>query len=181
MKKINCLFSVILLIFCFSIPSYSETKNITFGVGAGLGIPLGDWSDVYNVGFGLKGNVFYSIRPQIDIVGNVELYHFTGGEEYSLLGVVEYEWDYSLTRLCFAGDGRYTFTGKVKFFGQAGLGLYYDMSKVESDLFGSESDTETNIGFRFGGGVAFGNIEIIGIFHLVEDSNMLTINALYRF
>ena len=179
MKKITCVFSVILLIFCFSIHSYSKAKNITFGAGAGLGIPLGDWADAYNIGFGLKGNVFYSIRPLIDIVGNIELYRFTGGVEGSM-GGIKYEWDYSLTRLCFAGDGRYTFKGKFKFFAQAGLGLYYDMSKIKFDSE-SVSDNDTNVGLRFGGGIAFGNIEIIGMFHLVEDSNMLTINALYRF
>jgi hypothetical protein len=156
-------------------------RKIAFKIGGGINSPLGDWADYYDLGFGAYGSIIYPVQPRFDLIGGVEFFRNTGGME--ALGC---KTDCSLSRFIFFGDGRYNFKGKgVTFFGEGGLGIYYDRTKSKISfleiMISEVSDSETNLGFRVGGGVAFRNIEIIGMFHIVEDSNMFTLGASYRF
>lgn len=178
------LVSIILGLFCLSVIGYSQTREISFKVGGGFGLPSGD----YNIGFGGDISVIYPIRAQIDLVGGLGFFYRPGeSAEYNYSGY-EAKVDLSSSRIILSGNGRYKFKGKTVFFCQGGLGIYFDKQKVEGEydvwFLGKQtfsiSNSETNLGLRLGGGIEFTNIEVLGMIHIVE-STMFTVTTSFRF
>ena len=178
------LVSIIFGLFCLSVIGYSQTRELSFKLGGGVGFPSGD----YNIGFGGDFSVIYPIQTQIELIGGLGFFYRPGeSSEYSFSGY-ESNVDLSSTRIILSGDGRYKFKGKTAFFCQGGLGIYFDKEKVEGEyeivLLGRQtfsiSDSKTNIGLRLGGGIVFTNMEIMGIIHIVENT-MLTVTTSFRF
>jgi len=154
-------------------------KEPSFKVGGGMSLPLGDWADYYNMGLGVNGSLILPVHQDIDFVGEIRYSRF-GGKEEKPWGM---EAELAFSRFIFTGNGRYNFRGRIKFFTETGLGIYYDRLKtsIAEGTF-SETESDTNIGFRFGGGgIVMDKIELTAVFHLVEDSNMFSISASYRF
>jgi len=165
----------------------ASQRKVAFKIGGGINAPFGD----YDIGFSVNGSIIYPVSPVIDLIGGVEFSSSTGkGAKYEY---EHYEWeaDFSFSRIIFFGDARYTFKGEIDFFAEGGLGIYSDKEKIEAErelwLFGlniitlSISDSRTNLGIRIGGGIVFSNIEVMVMSHMVEDSNMFTLLASFRF
>jgi len=159
------------------VPRREPTKRYSFRAGLGLSFPSGDWADLFNLGLGLSaGNGFSIVRQQmfdIELLGSIEAHMFFRKSEYS-----EINW----TRLILSGDGRFNFkVDPITIFVQGGLGLYLDSLEI-SVWWWKEEGTELRFGPRIGGGIACRDLEIIAMYHLVEN-NMFTVmgSVIYRF
>ncbi|MFQ6083951.1 MAG: hypothetical protein ACE5WD_11440 [Candidatus Aminicenantia bacterium] len=150
-------------------------RAFTSKLGIGVAFPSGDWSDLFTIGLGANISGSYSIlsQPQIDLIGGLEGFYFFRESGYV---------DVSMSRILLFGDCRF---GKkinnISFFAEGGLGLYLDILEVEV-WWWRTTESEFEIGARLGGGVTFGNFEIMGMYHIVE-RNMFTImcSYIYRF
>jgi len=173
-------------------PSYPVKRRPAphaFKIGGGINTPFGDWSEYYDIGFSVNGSVIYPVSPGIDLIGGAEFSRSTG--KSTKYKYDDHEWgaDFSFSRIIFFGDARYSFKGETKFFVEGGLGIYSDKEKIElkTESWWGEtetlaiSDSRTNLGIRIGAGAVFSNIEIMGLFHMVENSNMFTFVASFRF
>jgi hypothetical protein len=68
MKSITALF--FFLIISFSV--YAQKSNFAVGINAGVGVPVGDFSNFYNTGFGGDAHFYYHL-------GNQAIFSFTAG------------------------------------------------------------------------------------------------------
>lgn len=120
-------------------------KNFLFGLGVEGSFPMGDWSDVYSIGFGLDVNALFRIVDNLYLGGYFGSSIFLSEHNLTLLRLqpmaqVQY---------------RYPLSQKLHVFGGLGLGLaidtvwysgYYDSSETKvafaTDLF---------IGIKYGG------------------------------
>ena len=148
-------------------------KAFVFKSGAGIAFPSGDWSDLFTIGLGANISGSYSIlqQPQLSLIGGIEGLYFFRESGYV---------DISMSRLLVYGDCR--FGKKINsfgFFAEGGLGLYLDILEVDV-WWWSATESEFEIGARVGGGVSFGNLELMAMYHLVE-RNMFTIMLSYGF
>jgi len=148
-------------------------KAFVFKSGAGIAFPSGDWSDLFTIGLGANISGSYSIlqQPQLSLIGGIEGLYFFRESGYV---------DISMSRLLVYGDCR--FGKKINsfgFFAEGGLGLYLDILEVDV-WWWSATESEFEIGARVGGGISFGNLELMAMYHLVE-RNMFTIMLSYGF
>lgn len=145
------------------------TKKYSFRAGLGISFPTGDWSDLFNVGIGLNVGNSYSIVRQpmfdIDLLGSLEAHIFLRKEGYT---------DINWTRYLLSGDCRFNLkVDPITIFAQGGLGLYLDVFEIIT-WWWKEEASEFKFGPRIGGGIAFRNLEVMAIYHMVED-NMFSI------
>ena len=177
-------FSVVLATFGFSAQGQ---KKVNFYAGAGAQLPLGDWSNVADMGFHLQAGILYPIYKMVDIQAGMGFFYNTGGEEY---------YDLKVSNVVVSVDGRYNLPlGKTKLFLVGGLGTYFRHAKLTAEYVvmdvvqsaviqaaDSVTANETNIGLRLGAGVALGkNFEVSAMFHIVSDANMLNLGIAYKF
>jgi hypothetical protein len=143
-----------------------KTFKPKFGLGFSFS-PGGDYSELFNLGIGasLAGGLSISSTPPIDLIGGIDAFTFLRKGSYT---------DVNFTRLILYGDIRIGQpVGNIKLFAEAGLGLYFDMLDIET-YWWYATDSEFNMGARFGGGMSFGNFEILAMYHAVS-GNMFTI------
>ncbi|MDD8019978.1 MAG: outer membrane beta-barrel protein [Acidobacteriota bacterium] len=189
MKSLKVLAGVLCLVLVLATFGFSaqSQKKLNFYAGAGLQLPLGDWSDAADIGFNVQGGVLYPVYKMIDIQGGIGFFYNTGGESY---------YDLKVSNIVISVDGRYNLPlEKVKLFFIGGLGTYFRHAKLTAEypelmmdeyavIQAVESSTtnETNIGLRLGAGVAIGrHFEATAMFHVVSDTNMLSLGVAYRF
>jgi len=161
-----------------TIPPVREEKRKRFALRLGLGLafPSGDWSTLFNLGLGaMIGNSFSLVQNRnfdVALIGSFDGYMFFREAGYT---------DISWARILLAGDLRLTLkVDQFSIFGQGGVGIYFDILEVSHWLWGRADTSEFRFGPRLGGGFAYKNIEILGIFHLVEDK-MFSIMMVWTF
>jgi hypothetical protein len=154
-----------------------KKKKYALRVGLGLAFPSGEWADLFNLGLGVMiGNSWSLVQNQtfdVALIGSFDGYIFFRESRYT---------DISWARLLLAADLRFSLkVEQFSIFGQGGAGVYLDIIEV-SDWWGRTSDSEFRFGPRIGGGISFGTIEILGLYHLVEDKMFsLMLVWTYRF
>lgn len=123
------------------------------GAGAGLSIPVGDLSDGAGIGFHFGGTYTYMVNEQLGVGGDLG-YHLLGEKDVTI-GSNSISSKLSLVQ--YGAHGKYVLPTQsdVHPFLKVGLGLYSAKAEVESNVVGvsGSSDTETEFGFNFGGGV----------------------------
>lgn len=134
------------LIALFVIVGTSQVySNNPMRVGGELGLqlPMGDFGDGANTGFGLSGIFQYDLQPQITVGGTIG-YQSWGGKtdgfswsNIPIMGLVNYK---------FNTEGLIPFVG-------AEFGLNMLSVTVDSGFFGSFSSSSTEIGLNLLGGV----------------------------
>lgn len=148
----------------------------TVGAGAELALPMGDFSQVYGVGFGATGKVFYGISEAADITGTLGYLHFGMKEEHAMMsghmGMVPIMFGY-----------RHDFGG---FYVEPQLGLTVISSKITMDgmdlgFMESGSSSTTKLGLGLGGGHRFGNWDLGLRFQLVDNLNFIGARIGYNF
>lgn len=184
----NVIVAVIMLIMC-SVTVVSAQNGFgvrDWDVTAAIDVPMGDLGDFAGVGFGIGSDVFFwspESQPDIQVGGRAAFNYFTEdigtATSFELVPTVRYNMPSS---------------GSVRFFGQAGLGLFFFGTKYDYDIpsytiggityggsSGDESDSETKFGITVGGGaiVPFAGKEVVlmPLFNLVEDANYLGLNV----
>src|SRR5690606_25333250 len=111
--------------FLFAVSVMAQDGFHTIGVGAEIALPIGDFSDAYNIGFGVTGKVFYGLNDNADITGTLGYLHFGMEEVQSISGHI------SMIPIMFGY--RHDFGG---FYAEPQLGLVALRSKVDSVDFG---------------------------------------------
>ncbi|MBE0539709.1 MAG: outer membrane beta-barrel protein [Ignavibacterium sp.] len=71
------LLSILLLAVLFTGFINAQSK-MAFGLQAGVAIPLGDFGDGYDLGFGGQGTFAYHINPMFDVTGSVGYLTWSG-------------------------------------------------------------------------------------------------------
>lgn len=141
-----------------------STKRRSFRAGLGISFPSGDWSDLFNLGIGLNvGNSFSIVRQaafDIELLGSLEAHIFLRKAGYT---------DINWTRFLLSADCRLNLKADpVTFFAQGGLGVYLDVLEIIT-WWWKEEASEFRFGPRIGGGIAFKNLEVMAMYHMVED------------
>jgi hypothetical protein len=144
------LLSVLLLAVLFTGFINAQGK-MAVGIQAGIALPMGDFGDGYDMGFGGQGIFVYHINPNLDITGSAG-YLTWGGKEG----------DYTFSSIPILAGVRYYF-GKDKFnpyvAGELGMHFYtFDVPEVVIPGYGTiggGSESSSNFGFGFGAGFLY--------------------------
>lgn len=159
------------------IPVACAQAQLSYDAGVTFGQPTGDFGDCCKAGFGIAGDVFYSLPslPNLGVGGRLAWNRFSlddsvpgvdGGNE-SIIEILP-SVRYSLTP---AGS-------QFGFFGQAGVGLYR-WSYTEETSFGDFDDSGSDFGFAFGAG-ATGKFSdtmsfmLMPMYHIISTENTNT-------
>lgn len=172
MKKFYCVFVLV----CMSMMGYAQEGFYKVGAGAEVGLPMGDFSDLSDIGFGATGKVFYGITEDGDITGTVGYLYFGLKSDSYVSGNI------SMIPLQFGY--RHNFNG---FYAEPQLGLMFISSKVTIkggggmfDSF-SGSASETKFGLGLGGGYEFGDWDLGIRYQIVEHANFIGLRVGYNF
>jgi hypothetical protein len=150
--------------------------QLTYDAGVNFGQPTGDFGDGFNAGFGIGGDVFYSLPalPNLGLGGRLAWNRF--GADDGIAGVD----GGNMSVIEVLPSVRYSFTpseAQFGFFGQAGVGLYHWSSTIET-AFGDMENDGNDFGFAFGAG-ATGKFSdtmsfmLMPMYHIIstEDTN----------
>jgi opacity protein-like surface antigen len=139
----------------------SATKPTSFGVHAGVGLPLGDFGSAVGTGFGVHGTIWYqAANPKLRFRGDVGFDRFSGENSISV-GNVSVSSSSTLipimgSALWSLGDPKSASTSKPYLIG--GAGLIAARGSFESrvgNVTTSDSETDFNLGIQIGAGVEF--------------------------
>lgn len=138
--------------------------GMTFGLNAGVAMPMGDFGDFAKLGFG--GGVYgdYWVSNAFGIGADIMYNRFSGDEDVT--GP-----DVSFTDIQFGGHLKYAFPMEGSSFApwlQAGFAAYN--GKVDGVTGGDDSSTD--MGFNVGAGLGFWSsptmsMGVLGLFHNV--------------
>lgn len=124
MRKLYSFLSLIIMISVFSGISNAQNK-MSLGVQAGIAVPMGDFGDAVDLGFGGQGNFVYSVAPNIDITGSLGYLTWS----YKLESDVT---SGSFSSVPLLAGIRYTFPAKgFAPYVMAQLGLHFVSSSIE--------------------------------------------------
>lgn len=130
-----------------------DARAVRFGVQAGLSLPTGDFGDAANMGFLVGGTM--DLRPaSLPVYFRADLaYQRWGLESVDFEG---FDIDGNASQISLAGNVVLPFPteGMARPYILGGLGFYRTTLNLEIE--GVEDDeSETDLGFQFGGGVQF--------------------------
>ena len=142
------LLSILLLAVLFT--GFINAQNkMAFGLQAGVAIPMGDFGDGYDMGFGGQGNFAYHISPMLDVTASVGYLTWSGKEA-----------DFTFSSIPVLVGARYYF-GQAKFnpYVAGELGMYFstfDVPEIVIPGFGTiGGGSESGSDFGFGAGAGF--------------------------
>ena len=151
MKKALAVFVVLFLLIGISnaqVGKMAVEPNIT------LALPLGDFGDANNIGFGGTVTFMYRVIPQLDLTGS--LGYLTWGYK---------NFDGSFSSIPFLVGARYYFSqGSITPYAGAELGLHFSSASIEIPSYtvfgqtyggGTQTVSSTDFGIGFGGGALF--------------------------
>lgn len=146
-----------------------------YGQGV-LALPMGDFGDIANIGFGAGVGISVPSSPELDFRGEISYIHFTTEDvmgadlSFSMIPVV-FLAEYDLESAYLLG----------------GLGIIWRKSKTEfddEDFFGNDSisSTDTELGLIVGGGLALSpSVNLEGRLNIISDSNFLSAHVAFGF
>ncbi|MBN2572126.1 MAG: outer membrane beta-barrel protein [Ignavibacteriales bacterium] len=163
MKKIL----VILFVLMFAGFTFGQGK-MAIGIQGNLAIPMGDFGDAYDMGFGGLLSFYYNVNPNIGIGLN------TGYQTWS---ATNYD-NYTSSSIPVLAAFKYSF-GKGSFLPYLALGVggYYSMVSYEYTILGvtySGDDSEFNFGVNGGLGFVYQTSPSLGIDVGVKFSNIFS-------
>jgi opacity protein-like surface antigen len=158
-KKINL--GLLLLVSLMALPAlvYGQGK-ISFGAGGELALPMGDFKDAYNTGFGGTGSIFYHYMPQMDLLLNAG--YITFGSDID---------DVSFSVIPIQAGAKYFIVPEGGLYAGALLGVH--MAKAK---FGDDSESKTKfsfapmLGYQYPLGPSM-KLDISGRYQVVSDAN----------
>jgi hypothetical protein len=176
-------FGVLLL--AVLLTSFINAQSQGISVGANLALPIGDWSNSANVGFGGTATYERSFAP--NIVGQVYTGYISfGGKDSGLDG---YSYSYSMVPIMLGI--KYFFQPNTGFYANGLLGvniLSVDVSvpaEISPYYSGStSSDTKFGLGVGAGYEIPVGGknaVDVSANFMLVSDANYIGARIAYRF
>ena len=137
MKKVMRLTILVICLLALPAMVYGQGKTALSG-GLELSLPMGDFGDLVNTGFGLTLGGVYHYQPQMDFMAY--LGYISWGTESD---------NFSFSAIPVQFGGRYFFMAKQDGgpYGGALLGIHMLKSKSDYGINGENSDTETKFSF----------------------------------
>jgi len=175
------LFSIVLLSVLFT--GFINAQSQGISIGANVALPMGDWSDGANTGFGGTATYERSFAP--NIVGQVYAGYITfGGDEAE-------GFSYSYSMIPIMAGVKYFFQPGKGFYANALLGVHMFTADVdvpaEYEAYysgGSETSTEFSFGVGAGYEIPVGGknaVDITAHYMLISDANYIGARIAYRF
>lgn len=166
---------VLLVIFLAIGNLNAQEGKMHAGGQVGISLPMGDFGDAANMGFGFAGNFFYGVNNNIDATASIG--YISWGSEAD---------GASFSNVPILVGARYYFQrSQFTPYGVAELGINSLSFTYESDFFGDYSVTSTEFGLNFGGGFLYnlGNmdLDVNAKINIISDANHLTLFAGLRF
>lgn len=172
MKKLALTF---LFIFC-TFAVLSAQNKMAVGAGLVVSLPMGDFGDAANTGFGGTATFELGFTPQIVGVGHIG---------YIVYGTESDEVDFSTVPLLVGV--KYFFVPKMGLYGIGQIGLNFFSVTVEiPEVFGfgggSISETSTEFTFVLGAGYEVPvspnfSLDFSGTFNMISDFNSIQLRA----
>ena len=173
--KIKSLFTVIALMLAAA-SAHAAAGDVSLGLKAGLGLPIGDFKDFAATGFHLGATGDYAFNDRFSLGGDL-VYHTFGGNdqlEKDLSASLGQSVDFKFSIIQITPHLRFSLPteGTLAPYVQLGLGLYRSTGK--SDPGGSDSSTP--FGFHIGVGADIKKAEsytygFSGEFHQISSSD----------
>ncbi len=135
---------------------HSASQPLHFGIGAGVAMPMSDWSDVVGTGFHLEGVGTKNLSGSPMFLRGEAAFTMFGSKTLATGLGAGNDWKGSGSQLAGMFDVGYNFvsTSSVKPYVLGGLGLHHSTMKV--DFGGSTaSDSKDDLGVNLGGGMRF--------------------------
>lgn len=181
MKSKKIFIIVISLVTCLSLSkTYAQ-----FSAGVELGLPMGNFSDISNIGFG--GSVRYegSIKNKLNWTASIGYLSFSG-KTFTVNNVSIPFGNSAIVPI--TGGIKYYFSGANDgFYGTADLSLnfvsfyVYSYNSGNGGGYNLASANESRLGFAPGIGYRTGNWDFSGKFNLISDLNYFGLRAAYIF
>lgn len=177
------LLSVLLLAVLFT--GFINAQSQGVSIGGNIALPIGDWSDFANLGFGGTATYERSFAP--NIVGQAYAGYLTfGGKDADVQG-----FSYSYSMIPIMAGAKYFFQPGKGLYANALLGLTIVSADVDVPAAyqgygfdGSTSSTEFSLGVGAGYEMPVGGknaVDISAHFMLVSDANYIGARVAYRF
>jgi hypothetical protein len=144
MKKILAVLFVVFLVAGFT----NAQGKIALGVNAGVALPMGDFGDGYDMGFGGNGLFVYHASPNVDVTGSVGYLTWSGKDALD---------GFTFSSIPVLVGARYLFgQGKFNPYIGAELGMHFANSDYEYELLGvTYSGSASDSYFGWGAGAGF--------------------------
>jgi len=175
------LLSVVLLTVLFT--GFINAQSQGVSIGGNVALPIGDWSDVANTGFGGTATYERSFAP--NITGQVYAGYLTfGGDETE-------GFSYSYSMIPIMAGVKYFFQPGKGFYANALLGVHLFTADIDypaeyEEFFTIDSETSTEFSFGVGAGyeIPVGGknaVDISAHYMLISDANYIGARIAYRF
>jgi hypothetical protein len=172
MKKV---LTVVAIIFLLIGTANAQQGKMFAGGQVGISLPMGDFGDAANMGFGFLGNFYYGLNQNLDLtasVGYISWGSDADGASFSNVPIL-------------AGIRYYFQRSQFTPYGVAELGINNMSFTYDSEYFGSYSATSSDFGLNLGAGFLYnlGNmdLDINAKINIISDTNNLTLFAGLRF
>lgn len=147
MKKLTL---TLIALFFISLTTFAQKGNNQISIGLDAGLPIGDFSEGYNFGFGATFKGLYGIGS----AGQLEL--TTGYLHFPLEGSTSSASGSTAIIPIFAGYRHHL----NSFYLEPQVGVSILRSSIDIEGLGSESTSETALGWAVGVGYLFNNFDL---------------------
>jgi len=152
--KLRSTFLALLLAAVVAAPA--AAAELWAGAQAGIGIPIGNLSDVASTGFNLGVHGLYRLTDQFGVGGELGWQSYGGNDDFekNLSALNGQTVDATLRIIPVLAYAEYRLPGQTSMvpFLRGGLGFYNLASKFEGQTF-TDKDNETKFGLHVGGGL----------------------------
>jgi len=137
-----------------------------------LALPLGSFSDISNIGFGVLGRFEYTVMPQLNLTGRLGFTYFVGKHDLKF---------WTIPILVGA-----KFVVAPNFYVAGEIGLFNNHSAIDIPGFGTVSGSETDFGLTAGAGYRLNDLDLRLQFEFLDlgnagDSTALVASVGYDF
>ncbi len=162
-KRITFLF--VLTAFFFT--AQAQKGEMKVGIGADLGLPIGNWSNGYGVGIGGTAKGFYGLNDDAGLTFTTGYIKFNGKDNS----------DFSTSLIPFLAGYKHMFQS---LYVEPQLGLTTVSSKVNLGALGmgNISASSTNLGYGIGGGYMIDNWDLGARFQGVSSGGSISFFAI---
>ncbi|MDX1326139.1 MAG: hypothetical protein R3299_00445 [Arenibacter sp.] len=155
-----------------AIVGFAQDGFHKIGVGAEIGLPMGNFSNGYNVGIGATGKIYYGLNDDANITGTLGYIRFgldAGPDASGHLGMIPIMFGYH-----HSFDGWYV---------EPQVGLVSLNSKFSNTGFGAGAwnYSSTEVSLSLGGGYSMGDWDFGLRYHIVSNANFLGARVAYKF
>jgi hypothetical protein len=167
-KKMKKNISVFFILIIFNSTILSQSGKVFGSLGVGASIPISEFSDGYNIGFNVVGNVGYRFHDLLGIRGDLQYSSFSFKDYTSFWGEVTGD-SYSLLTISIDGIIANFSNFKKKQgiipYGILGAGLYFGSpGNIKLGTLGTvKGGNETYLGIGLGGGAIFKFSRNVGV------------------